>query len=57
MIQDLNTYELLVMGFTLNGFFLAGLIYGFFDGVVVGALFAWLYNHLAQRSAEIQAVN
>ena len=36
---------------------LLGLIYGFFDGVIVGALFAWLYNHLAQRSAEIQAVN
>jgi AraC-like DNA-binding protein len=26
MIQDLNTYELLVMGFTLHGFFLAGLM-------------------------------
>jgi len=27
---------------------LLGLIYGFFDGVIIGALFAWLYNHLAQ---------
>jgi hypothetical protein len=27
---------------------LLGLIYGLFDGVIIGALFAWLYNHLAQ---------
>ena len=27
---------------------LLGLIYGFFDGVIIGALFVWLYNHLAQ---------
>jgi hypothetical protein len=27
---------------------LLGLIYGLFDGIVIGALFAWLYNHLAQ---------
>ena len=27
---------------------LLGLIYGFFDGVIIGALFAWLYNHLSQ---------
>jgi len=27
---------------------LLGLIYGFFDGVIIGAVFAWLYNHLAQ---------
>jgi hypothetical protein len=27
---------------------LLGLIYGFFDGVIIGALFAWLYNHLAK---------
>lgn len=29
---------------------LLGLIYGLFDGVIIGALFAWLYNHLAKRS-------
>ncbi|MDX2442095.1 MAG: hypothetical protein QNK40_16290 [Desulfobacterales bacterium] len=29
---------------------LLGLIYGLFDGVIVGALFAWLYNHLAKAS-------
>ena len=28
---------------------LLGLIYGLFDGVIIGALFAWLYNHLAQK--------
>ncbi len=27
---------------------LLSLIYGLFDGIIVGALFAWLYNHLAQ---------
>jgi len=27
---------------------LLGLIYGLFDGVIIGALFAWLYNHLAK---------
>jgi len=27
---------------------LIGLIYGLFDGVIIGALFAWLYNHLAK---------
>lgn len=27
---------------------LLGLVYGFFDGVIIGALFAWLYNHLAK---------
>jgi hypothetical protein len=27
---------------------LLGLIYGFFDGVIIGALFAWLYNQLVQ---------
>jgi len=26
---------------------LLGLIYGLFDGAVIGALFAWLYNQLA----------
>jgi hypothetical protein len=29
---------------------LLGLIYGLFDGVIIGALFAWLYNHLAKAS-------
>jgi hypothetical protein len=27
---------------------LLGLIYGLFDGVIIGALFAWLYKQLAQ---------
>jgi len=27
---------------------MAGLVYGFFDGVIIGGLFAWLYNHLAK---------
>ena len=27
---------------------LLGLVYGFFDGVIIGALFAWLHNHLAK---------
>ena len=27
---------------------LLGLIYGLFDGAIIGALFAWLYNHLAK---------
>jgi len=27
---------------------LLGLIYGLFDGVIIGALFAWLNNHLAK---------
>jgi hypothetical protein len=27
---------------------LLGLIYGLFDGVIIGALFAWLYNHLTK---------
>ncbi|MBC8442409.1 MAG: hypothetical protein H8D87_22325 [Deltaproteobacteria bacterium] len=29
---------------------LFGLVYGFFDGVIIGALFGWLYNHLAKAS-------
>ena len=31
---------------------LLGLVYGFFDGVITGAVFAWLYNLLARRSAD-----
>jgi len=27
---------------------LLGLSYGLFDGVIIGGLFAWLYNHLAK---------
>jgi hypothetical protein len=27
-----------------------GLVWGFFDGLVGGAIFAWLYNFLAGRS-------
>ena len=27
---------------------IVGLVYGFFDGVIIGGLFAWLYNHLAK---------
>lgn len=28
-----------------------GLVWGFFDGVIGGAIFAWLYNLLASRGA------
>ncbi|MDA3917215.1 MAG: hypothetical protein PF690_09605 [Deltaproteobacteria bacterium] len=27
---------------------MVGLVYGFFDGVIIGAVFAWVYNHLAK---------
>ena len=38
-------------GFTISPLgSLLGLIYGLFDGVIIGGLFAWLYNHLAQYS-------
>lgn len=33
-----------------------GLVWGFFDGVVGGALFAWLYNLLAGRGRGVDAV-
>jgi len=29
-----------------------GLIYGFFDGLIAGALFAWLYNLLAGKKGK-----
>ncbi len=28
---------------------LLGLVWGFFDGLIGGAIFAWLYNYLALR--------
>jgi len=31
---------------------LIGLIWGFVDGLIVGAIFAWLYNKLAKAPAE-----
>jgi len=34
---------------------LLGLIYGLFDGAIIGALFSWLYNHLAS-STDIKKV-
>ena len=36
---------------------LLGLIYGFFDGVIIGALFAWLINHLTQAFGGYQGAN
>ena len=35
---------------------LLALIYGLFDGVIIGALFAWLYKHLAQTFGNQQEV-
>ena len=29
-----------------------GLVWGFFDGLIVGAIFAWLYNVLAGRMSK-----
>jgi hypothetical protein len=38
-------------GYGLNGLgSLAGLVWGLVDGVIGGAIFAWLYNSLAARS-------
>lgn len=31
---------------------LIGLLWGFFDALIAGAIFAWLYNTLAGRKAE-----
>ena len=32
-----------------------GLVWGFFDGLIGGAIFAWLYNLIAGRSASGQS--
>lgn len=50
--------ELLGIGHVYRGFKITplgsvfGLIWGFFDGLVCGAIFAWLYNLLAKPSAQ-----
>jgi hypothetical protein len=52
MIFDGATYDPTVVGLVYRGFNISpggsvlGLIWGFFDGLIGGAIFAWLYNKL-----------
>ena len=47
----LGLLSLVYIGFTVSYVgSLVGLVYGFLDGLIAGALFAWLYNHLAKTA-------
>jgi hypothetical protein len=49
------TGETTILGHLYRGFNISplgslfGLVWGFFDGLIGGAIFAWLYNALANR--------
>ncbi|MFC1477212.1 hypothetical protein ACFL6L_01985 [candidate division KSB1 bacterium] len=46
-------FDILYPGYSVSGLgSLLGLVYGFFDGGIIGLLFAWLYNTLAFRTNE-----
>lgn len=56
MIFDGATYDPTVVGLVYRGFNISpggsvlGLIWGFFDGLICGAIFAWLYNKLSPKT-------
>jgi hypothetical protein len=56
MIFDGATYNPIVIGLVYRGYNVSplgsvlGLIWGFFDGLIGGAIFAWLYNQLRSKS-------
>jgi len=44
--------ERMYIGYSITpGGSLMGLLWGFFDGAIIGALFAWLYNVLGSAEA------
>jgi len=51
------TGETTLIGYAYRGFTISpmgsviGLVWGFFDGLIGGAIFAWLYNRLAGGGA------
>lgn len=48
--------ERVYIGYTLTPVgSVIGLVWGFFDGLIGGAIFAWLYNLLAGKSGETAA--
>ena len=49
--EELFTFFYLFLGLTLLGS-LIGLVWAFFDGLIGGAIFAWLYNAIATCCAE-----
>lgn len=55
MVFEGATHERYFLGLIYRGYnisaigSLLGLIYGFFDGLIGGALLAWLYNLLSQK--------
>ena len=52
MLYDGATEEMLLIGKIYRGYNISvggafiGLLWGFFDGLILGALYAWLYNFL-----------
>lgn len=55
IILDGSTYDPTIVGKVYRGFNLSftgsiiGLIWGFFDGLIGGAIFAWLYNIMSKN--------
>ncbi len=55
MLFEGSTGDILVIGHVYRGFNVSplgsviGLLWGFFDGLVGGAIFAWLYNFILSR--------
>ena len=58
MIFNGATHETTIIGLFYRGYSISplgsvlGLIWGFFDALVGGAIFAWLYNLIAGRSSK-----
>lgn len=57
MIFEGATYDPTIIGLVYRGYSISpigsilGLIWGFFDGLVGGAIFAWLYNLLRGKKS------
>jgi hypothetical protein len=58
MLFEGATHERFFLGLIYRGFniswlgSLLGLVWGFFDGLVAGAFFAWIYNAMACEKAK-----
>ena len=58
MLFEGSTGELVFIGHIYRGYCVSplgsviGLVWGFFDGLIGGVIFAWLYNLLAGKGAE-----
>jgi hypothetical protein len=51
--SDLLSIEYVYRGFDISPIgSMVGLVWGFFDGLIAGALFAWLYNFIVSRTAK-----